>query len=217
MERQMGFVICPRCLQSVSDASDSCPNCGSPLPRYVADAPAAFVPNPLGVEKSQLAEPPFFAVSLLKFTVLSLCTFGIYELYWFFRHWKRIRARGEPTISPFWRAVFIVFYCYSCFERIKRAGIFRGIDPVPPVGVLAVCYILATISWRLPDPFSLISFLNVIFLLPVQSYANKINAVDSPHHDPNSKFSTWNWLAVVVGGLLFILAIIGTFLQNTKA
>jgi hypothetical protein len=149
--------------------------------------------------------------------VLSLCTFGIYEVYWFFRNWNRIRVRSQTAIRPVWRAVFVVFFCYSCFEKIKRAGVFREIEPTPPIGVLAACYILTTISWRLPDPFWFISFLSVIFLVPIQSYANRINAVDSPGHDPNSTFSVWNWLAVVFGGILFILAFIGTFLPKEQA
>ena len=45
------------------------------------------------------ATPPFFAVSLLKLTVLSLCTFGVYELFWFYRNWRLIKLREEPAIG----------------------------------------------------------------------------------------------------------------------
>ena len=205
----MGFAYCPKCSQSVTDEIDQCPNCGMPLPKG-GDSLATL---PLGVSVSgPQAQLPFFAVSLLKLAVLSTCTLGLYELYWFWRNWNRIRAGGECEITPSLRAFFLIFYCYPCFIRIKLAGVRNCILPAPPIGILAICYVLMNFSWRLPEPFWLISFLKVAFLFPIQTYVNRINAVVLPGHDPNSRFSVWNWIAVFTGGLLFILAMIGSFL-----
>src|SRR3954468_22223234 len=118
---------------------------------------------------------------------------------------------GETEIAPSLRAFFLIFYCYPCFIRIKLAGVNRGIIPAPPIGLLAICYILATFLWRLPEPLWLVCFIKIAFLLPVQSYVNRINSVVSPGHDPNSRFSISNWIAVVVGGLLVVLVVIGSF------
>lgn len=210
---EMGFIICTSCTKSVSDAVESCPYCGSHLPKYIT---ADYVPvqYPLPMDNDNSTQPPFFAVSLLKLTVLSICTFGIYEIYWFYRHWKRIWANGETTISPFWRAFFVVIFCYPCFQRIKQSGIDRGVGSAPSFGVLAIGYILATLAWRLPNPFDLISFCSVFFLIPVQSYVNRLNAAALPAHDPNSRFSIWNWIAIIVGGVWFLLAVIGSFVPN---
>jgi len=209
----MGLITCATCTRSVSDAVELCPYCGSPLARYLAIGHAP-VQNLLPLENNEQTQPPFFAVSLLKLTVLSFCTFGLYELYWFYRHWKRIQANGEPTIMPFWRAFFCVIFCYPCFARIKQSGINRGVGPAPEIGLLTAGYVLATAAWRLPNPYNLISFSSVFFLLPVQSYVNKLNASASPAHDPNSRFSVWNWVGIVVGGTLFLLSIIGSFMPN---
>ncbi len=214
IECEMGFVNCPSCMRSVSDAVDPCPYCGSPLPKPSAAALAPAAPVPLASTNEASAEPPFFAVSLLKLTVMSLCTLGIYEIYWFYRNWKRIESRGRQKIMPFWRAVFTVLFCYPCFAKIREYGASRGIFPVPPFVVLTVFYILTTISWKLPDPFWLISLFTVFFLLPIQSYVNRINAAESPGHDPNSRFTAWNWAATVFGGIFFILAIVAAFLPN---
>jgi hypothetical protein len=182
------------------------------MPKDLAQATTPQAQIVIG--SSQPLQPPFFAVSLLKLAVLSTCTFGVYEIYWFWRNWNRIRTHGEVNISPFWRAFFLVIYCYPCLVRIKQAGLSRGIAPAPPFGVLAICYVLAKISWRLPGAFGLIVFLSVIPLLPVQAYVNRINAAALPGHDPNSRFGVWNWIATVVGGILFMLAIIGSFMPN---
>jgi hypothetical protein len=209
---QMGLIYCPKCSQSVSDAIDECPYCRTPLPKNAA--PLATPQTQIVFDRSQPVQPPFFAVSLFKLTVLSICTFGLYKIYWFWRNWNRIRVSGEPEITPSLRAFFAIIYCYPCFIRIKLFGISRGVIPAPPIGILAICYILAALSWRLPRPMNLVGVLTVVFLLPIQSYVNRINASVAPGHDPNSRFGVWNWIAILVGGLLFILAIIGSILPD---
>lgn len=208
----MGLMYCPKCSHSIVDVIDQCSNCGTPLPQNKAFSAA---PQAEIVLSGTLpVQPPFFAVSLLKLAVLSTCTFGLYEFYWFSRNWNRIRVSGEPEITPSLRALFVLFYCYPCFIRIKLAGVSRGVTPVPPIGILAICYLLLGFSWKLPELFWVIGFLKIAFLLPIQSYVNGINALASPRNDPNSRFGVWNWIAVLAGGLLFILAIIGSILPN---
>lgn len=67
-------------------------------------------------------EPVFFPASLLKLGVLSVYTVGLYEIYWFYKNWQLIRARERSNDSPFLRAFFALFFCYSCFARMRRQG-----------------------------------------------------------------------------------------------
>ena len=172
-------------------------------------------PNPYAPPTTAVADirpqdgglPPFFAVSLLKLAVLSLCTLGIYELYWFYRNWQHVKARGESDILPFWRAFFAILFCYSCFKRIRDVGVERGIEPVLSAGAFATGWIVMTLTWKAPDPYGWITFFAVAFLLPVQAHVNRINAAVAPGHDRNARFSAWNWLATVIGaGMLVLLA-----------
>ena len=208
----MGPIDCPKCSQSIADAIDQCPHCGTPLLKDAA--PAAALQPEIVPSSAPPPQPPFFAVSSLKLVVLSTCTFGLYDFYWFWRNWNRIRVTGEPDITPSLRALFVLFYCYPCFIRIKIFGINRGITPAPPIGILAICYLALGFAWKLPEPLWLIGFLKIAFLLPIQSYVNRINAAASPGHDPNSRFGVWNWITVIVGGLLLILAVIGSVLPK---
>jgi hypothetical protein len=211
IEEEMGLIQCPNCLLSIPEASNVCIHCGSAIVASIAGYSFLSTQQPLPSVQEQYMPSRFFAVSLLKLTVLSVCTFGIYDLYWFYRNWKLIRSHDEPQISPFWRAFFAVFFCYPCFVRIKLAGAARGIDSVPPFGVLAILWILFRFAWRLPDPFLLLALLKVGFLLPVQSYVNRINAAEAPTHKPNSRFTLWNWVTVVMGGSVLALVIVGAF------
>lgn len=153
------------------------------------------------------AEAPFFAVSLLKLAVMSACTAGFYELYWYYRNWQRIRAREASHILPFWRAFFAFFFCYQCFAKVRDYGAPSRL----PAGPLAAGWIVATLLWRLPDPYWWASSLAVLFILPVQAQANRINQAACPAHDRNARFSAWDWVVVMLGGSFMVLALIGTF------
>ena len=170
-------------------------------------APAAFAAESRPMESDS---PPFFAVSLPKLVLLAICTFGFYKFYWFYKNWKLIKAHENSDIYPFWRTFFGILFCYQCFEQIRDAGVSREIPRAPPVRLLAAGWILLTLAGRLPEPYWYVSFASTLLMLPVQAYANRINAHDAPTHDPNSRLSAWNWVAIVVGGIVFMLFVFGT-------
>jgi hypothetical protein len=157
-------------------------------------------------------EPPFFAVSVAKLAVMSLCTFTLYEVYWFYKNWQRIADREQLSVWPLPRAIFAVLYCYPCFARIRDHEDTRSDSRLHALP-LALGFIITTLTWRLPDPWSWISLSSFLFLLPVQHYANRLNAEASPSHDRNSRFGAWTWVAVVVGGGLALLVIAGMFID----
>lgn len=167
--------------------------------------------RPVAAAAGDLQAPPFFAVSLPKLLLMSVCTVGVYELYWFYRHWARIKAREQSAIAPFWRAVFAFFFCYSCFAKIRAHG--KAIDTTRelPAVALAAGWVVTTLLWKLPEPWWWLSSLAVLFLLPVQAQANRVNAIAAPRHEPNAQLSGWNWSAVLLGGSFMLLALIGTF------
>jgi len=156
-------------------------------------------------------EPPFFAVSLFKLSILSVCTFGLYELYWFYKNWDVIRRREQRVINPIWRALFSVFYSYSYFSRVKEFK-HPGVAPSGlPAGALAVGWGLFSVAWRLPDPYWLVSMVAVVFLLPVQRRVNEINAAAAPGHSANDRLTPLNWIGIAIGGAALILAIVALF------
>jgi hypothetical protein len=159
--------------------------------------------------------PPYFAVSVFKLGLMCICTLGFYQLYWFYKQWHSIRRREHTNVLPAARALFSVFYCYPCFRRIREHGVQMGIQPSLQAGAIATGFILCSLTWRLPDPYGWIAMASMFFLLPVQAHANEINAVAAPAHERNAKLTGWNWLAIVPGGTLMLLAIIGSFLPET--
>jgi hypothetical protein len=156
--------------------------------------------------------PPFFAVSVTKFVVMSVFTFGIYQLYWFYWNWKRIRDREKSDISPFWRTFFAYFFCYQCFVRVNSFAATQGISASIPAGPLAAGWIVFGLAGGLPSPYLLISLFAFIFIVPVVTLANEINKAFKPDHDPNARFTIWNVLTIAVAVALMMIVIMGIFL-----
>jgi len=148
----------------------------------------------------------------LKLILLSVCSFGFYELYWFYANWHLIKNREKLNIRPIWRAIFTVLFCYSCLSRIRTTA--QSLNPLQsfPAGPLTAAYIVLLLSSRLPDPYWLFSFLSGLCLLPVQGPVNQINKTINPAFQENDRFTPWNIVVVVLGGLVFFLAAVGSFL-----
>ncbi|MFC1485467.1 zinc ribbon domain-containing protein [Candidatus Latescibacterota bacterium] len=216
----MGHFTCSECGAKVDSNVNFCPNCGT-----------AFDPNVKKVKKwvSQDSEPHkmdiipptkekmnpiFFSVSIKKLIIMSLCTFGIYEIYWFYKNWKLIKERTEQKMLPFWRAVFAIFFCYPLFKSIKNSAYVHGVQSNISPGWLTFAYIALFVTWRLPDPIWLLCFLTFLPLISPQEVINEINATEAPTAEVNDKFSWKNIIAIVVGGILLIFGVLGAFIPE---
>ena len=136
---------------------------------------------------------------------------GIYQLY---RNWELIKIHTGEDISPFWRAALAPLYCYQCFRRIRDYEQTPDYIDVLPAGFMATGWVATTLMWKLPEPFWLISTLSVLFLLPVQMRANRINKVAAPEHDTNDYFSAREWATTIFGSLFVELVIIAAIFTS---
>jgi hypothetical protein len=170
-----------------------------------------------GLQAEPIPAPPltngsrvsYFPVSLVKLVVMHFCTLGAYQYYWLYENWRLIKEREYSDIRPFWRTFFAVFYCFSLFEKIEGSGKLLHLRQSISSGVLAGGWALFSVLSILPDPYWLLTFLSVVFLVPVQQQINRINGQLVPGHDPNQRFTAWNIAAVAVGGSFLVVALIG--------
>ena len=164
---------------------------------------------------ARFSELLWFPVSPAKLAVLSIYTFGAYELYWFYKNWRLVKEREHSDIMPFWRAFFGFFFCYALFKRIAKSAEDANL-PSFSAGGLTAGWIIVTLLWRLPDAYWLLSSFAFLFFMPVQQTVNKLNARRVPGYDPNSRFKGWGLVAVIGLGILFAFAIIGNVLPSEK-
>src|SRR5688572_13560984 len=155
---------------------------------------------------------PYFPVSTWKFIVLSFLSFGIYDVYWTYYQWKRIREHENEDLSPFWRAFFAPIWMFYLLPRIAESAGKHHVPVAWNGTTLALGYLVLQFSLRLPDPWWLVSLLAFVPLIPAAQAIERINRAAGATEDPNSRFSGGNWVAIILGGLFFLLALIGTML-----
>jgi len=207
-------MTCPKC-GCEQDEAEECRQCGIIINKYSAkqeeavQAPTTTVQIP-----TTTASPLYFAVSKTKLILMSLCTFGIYEVYWFYKNWELIKERTGKKMRPFWRAMFAIFFCHSLFKSVQSSvPSHRRQSDINP-GWLTLGYIALCSTWRLPDPFWLISSLSFLPLLPVQGLVNDINAEAAPGADRNGKFSISNIVVMICCGSLLTLGALEPFVPS---
>ena len=154
----------------------------------------------------------YFHTSSLKLLIMSFCTFCLYELYWCYKNWVHIKEKKKLEIMPFWRAFFAPLWLYSLMTHLQDEINDTKIPIVLHAGLLAALYFITQLLYRLPDQYWLISLLSFVFLLPANTAILRLNENSATDVKPNDKIQGWNWLAVILGGLLFIMALIGTFI-----
>jgi hypothetical protein len=209
----MPFVECPNCHHSISDAAGICPNCRYVMPARpapsldVSDTPAAKIEAsyaPLNV-----VELPCFEVSVRKFVVMSIVTWGVYPLYWAFEQWVRIARRKNERLSPIWRTIFAPLWNFSLFKRIKQEATARGAAVRWEPTLLALLYFMFGPLWRLPDPWWVVSLLTFLPVIPVVRTVTRLHDTLSPTRDRNDRFSGANVVGIVFGSAVLALVLVG--------
>lgn len=163
----------------------------------------------------------FYVVSTTKFLVLFFMTLGMYQLYWFYRHWTHYRRCHGGKMWPVARAIFAVFFTHALAREIDaslaRAELRHRWSPATLATGFVIFSILSTVCDRLSardigspytDVIGLLCLLPLAgFLLPIQRAANL--ACHRPHGESNQGFTWANWLWIGLGALLWLLVLVG--------
>lgn len=129
----------------------------------------------------------FFTATPVKFVLLSLCTFGLYEFAWFYENWRRVRERTGRGLSPAWRATFPPLYAWPLFRDIDTAAQERGIlQNLHPV-VLTALYVLLWIPALMASPWKFIKLLTVVPLLMMNNLARRTCRAADPEWEENGR------------------------------
>lgn len=207
------IIYCKKCGKENPDGSKFCQHCG-----------IKFEKNDATAENTQSSEhsyshkvftvnnSPFpYVISIPKLIVLSIATFGIYDIYWFYKQWKSFKIERDLKVTPWARALFAGIMSYSLFKEVSKA--VRSVDKTRnglEAGGLAIAYFILVSLWKLPEPYWWLSMLSVLPLIPVQ---NAINLYWQKKHNSkivSSNFGAWNYIWSIIGGIIILLALYGS-------
>lgn len=163
----------------------------------------------------------FYVVSRRKFWILSIATLGLYVIAWGYKSWNALRLSRGLKIWPVARAIFIVFFIHALMKIVAETALAAGRDrPISykrlaniTVVVLIVNYIVDRLSAKnIGYPIVDIISIGMLFVVaPVmwnmQSAINYVAGDESG--GANDALSTTNWVWIVIGILLWSLAIYG--------
>ena len=178
-------------------------------PRPVAwpSAPASGPAVPAGPETA------WFLVGGWKLVVMCVATFGLYEIYWFFQQWQHVRRRSGERLQPVLRTFFAGIFCYSLFRRVAESAAARNLPAPSPVWT-TVAFIAMAVTWQLPEPWRLVSLLQLGPLVMVQRAASAAALAETPAADPNTRLTPINWFGVGLFSVIILLAVLGALLPK---
>lgn len=149
------------------------------------------------------------------FCLLSFFTFGLYNLYWFYKNWRFFKDLYGWDIYPFWRSVFAVFFAHALLERINDLAVEKGHPGIRSdayaTGYVALAIVQRVLDRMLPAEVVMLSLLLMpyLFLIPSVKQLNFIYEQANPGvYRP--VFSAGELVALLLGGLAVGLVIIGT-------
>jgi len=169
-------------------------------------------------DEQRSSEAAYFPVSCSKLVVLSICTLGLYQMYWAWNCWEYIKARDRKRFNPAWRAVLVtqVVFNFLLFWDVFRTTGHAKLFSFAWSLFLGLAYVGFWILSSVEEArWAVIGLLSCLAFVPIQLQINRFNAREHPGHEPNASYSKWNMAAVLVLGPLVVLATIRVFLSES--
>ena len=149
-------------------------------------------------------------ISLNKFILLSIISFGLYEIWWTYKAWDFFNQKEKLNVNPAIRTIFSIIFLIPLFNKILRFAKERGYNDSYPSILLFVGVFVVNFLAYLPNPFGLIALLGfVFFILPFKALNfAKRNSTDFIVTEQTS-YNGRQIALIVIGGIFWALVLLG--------
>lgn len=157
------------------------------------------------------AIPAFYSTGPFKFVLLSIGTFGLFQLYWFYRNWQAVKRRDASDIRPFWRAFFAPLWTFSLGAWLNDAARAQRIEtldlPAIPLGVLYLVLSAAGALPSLPAPYFVLTFVLAVFaILPFDFAVRRYVGGGVLSAASHPRLAIWQMVGSLIGAALLGLS-----------
>ncbi|ACA88534.1 hypothetical protein [Shewanella woodyi] len=162
-------------------------------------------------EYSKIVDAPLFHVSLSKFCIMFVMTFGLYQLYWAFKQWQALRNFYQLDAWPVARSFFSIFFTHSLFvyitEYIKETEREYSWHQTGYATLYVFLVVVGSLFSNLIDEdstnillWSLTFVIPMMVVLPLYKAQKAINfALETVSYSSNDKLTLFNWLWIILG------------------
>ncbi|WP_160152032.1 hypothetical protein [Microbulbifer sp. ALW1] len=165
----------------------------------------------------------FYVVSGRKFLVLMIGTFGLYELYWAYRHWKNYSDSHRAAMWPVMRAIFFLFFAHSLCSKIDASLLSTHKKHSWSPTLVATLYVVFSLVSSIGDRLSGMDGVSIwvsfvafgVFpvliwcLYRIQVAANI--ACDDPQASSNASFTPANFIWLAIGFAIWAALLFGLY------
>ena len=155
-------------------------------------------------------------ISTSKFILLSIISFGTYQIWWMYKMWKFYQSRERLDIYPAARAFFSIFFLHSLMERNLRFAQENNYTKEYSSTAMYLGFLFSSFLGRLPDPYWLTSFVSCFF------HDHTFNAfqfafIQAPEINAKEQtfFNARQIILLVIGAALWVLILFGMFYETT--
>ncbi len=199
-------MFCINCGAENRDRAKFCQKCGKELLKRTL---VKKVIDEVEVVDQKIAPYPY-VISTTKLIVLSIATFGLYEIYWFYRQCKSTNfllgiKRGKFTLLL--DALFAGFTAFPLFKHISTIVSENDKENKIRPDLLATLFLIFNICIKASGFFILGQ---VVILVFVQKALNKYWEKRFDDKLVKSKFGTGDIVLTVIGAMLYALAFYGS-------
>ncbi len=152
----------------------------------------------------QAADVQYYPVSPLKLVLLSVFTWSLYDIYWFYRQWKYVKARDDSKIMPFWRGLFGILWFFPLLGEVDRS---TGRERMAVNGLLALAYLSLATAWRLQDPYWLLSLASPLFPLVLNQRIRDLPGQPREEVRTQGRLTVANVLVVLLMSPLMVVSV----------
>ena len=173
----------------------------------------------LQVQSVQSRPAAFHPMSPRKAAVMSMLTFNLYDLVFWYRHWTRLKESGHD-VTPVFRALFAGFTSFGFLTTLCTTRAARGLESGPGLRASPGIYLGLNLAGRLSEklldgaPGMAVAILACAgcawVLATIQQGANEVLAADNYQGPSNSGASLGAIIAGVAGVVVWLFAIIGS-------
>lgn len=158
-------------------------------------------------------DPIYFSIPVKRLVLLGIFSFGMYQVYWFYKNFAIIREVEGENVGPVWRAVFSIFFCYGLAKRVLRSAQRQGYEGSYSPGWVAAGYIILSLledsqasGWGIL--VNLIGLFNFLPLITVQRAINYNNRHVDPDYNEAPAFYRGEKIMSAIGIAIVSLSIL---------